>query len=111
MDTQIATLVDTIKEDYASQTSRRGTHTLTDVNIRMIEEFDNRIEIRPGRKYIKIVSNGSVWGFIVATDNDNKFRKGDILKAAGYNAPARNHARGNILDGNYSIHWTGPHYM
>ena len=77
----------------------------------MIEEFDNRIEIRPGRKYIKIVSNGSVWGFIVATDNDNKFRKGDILKAAGYNAPARNHARGNILDGNYSIHWTGPHYM
>ena len=56
-------------------------------------------------------NGGSVWGFIVNTDNDKKFRKGDILKAAGYNAPARNAARGNILDGGYCIQWTGPLYL
>ena len=39
------------------------------------------------------------------------FKKGDILKAAGYNAPALNSARGNILSGNYAIQWTGPLYL
>ena len=40
-----------------------------------------------------------------------KFKKGDILKAAGWNAPARNAARGNILDGGYAINWTGACYL
>ena len=65
-----------------------------------------------GTKYIKISAGGSVWGFVVNTDNDKKFRKGDILKAAGYAAPARNAATGgNILDGGYTINWTGPLYL
>jgi hypothetical protein len=51
-----------------------------------------------------------VWGFIVKEDG-GKFRKGDILKAAGWNAPATNSARGNIIDGGYSIQWTGPMYL
>ena len=38
-------------------------------------------------------------------------KKGDILKAAGYRAPARNSARGNVLEGNYAIQWTGPLYL
>ena len=41
----------------------------------------------------------------------NIFKKGDILKAAGYNAPALNSARGNVLTGNYAIQWTGPLYL
>ena len=41
---------------------------------------------------------GSVWAFIVKED-DGKFKKGDILKAAGGNAPAKNSPRGNVLDG------------
>ena len=68
------------------------------------------------KKYIKIITgkhggNRSVWGFIVNTDEDKKFKKGDLLKAAGWAAPARNSARGNILKGGYVINWTGPLYL
>ena len=52
-----------------------------------------------------------ITAFVVAVDDDVRFRKGDILKPAGYNAPARNSPRGNILDGNYPINWTGPLYI
>jgi len=68
------------------------------------------ITIKEGTKYIKIIKDGSVWGFIVNTDKDKKFKYGDILMAAGYNAPARNKARGNIFE-KYSVAWTGPHYL
>ena len=37
-----------------------------------------------GRKYIRIVLDGSVWGFVVNTHNDPKFNYGDILLAAGW---------------------------
>ena len=43
-------------------------------------------------------------------EDDKKFTKGDILMAAGYNAPARNKPRGNIFE-NYHIQWTGPRYL
>ena len=69
------------------------------------------MQVKVGQKYIKIIRENSVWGFIVNTDNDKVFKKGDILKAAGWNAPARNAARGNILDDDYYINWTGPLYL
>ena len=83
------------------------------VNDDMKAEFVDEWVIRPGTKYIKILSNngGSAWGFVVNTDDDKKFKKGDILKCAGYSAPARNKARGNVLEGNYPINWTGPMYL
>ena len=51
------------------------------------------------------MSNGqqSVWGFIVASENDKKFQVGDILMAAGWKSPARNKARGNVLSGNFKV--------
>lgn len=68
-----------------------------------------------GSKYIKIISSKgtqrSVWGFIVNTTTDKKFKYGDILRAAGWAAPARNKPRGNIIDGGYKINWTGPNYL
>ena len=78
---------------------------------KMNDDYANGLAYTFGRKYIKMIGNGSVKAFIVNTDNDKKFKKGDILKPAGYNAPARNKARGNIFDGNYPINWTGPLYL
>ena len=83
----------------------------SDVTAKMNADFADNFDIRYGKKYIKIVCNNSVAAFVVGVDNDKKFKKGDILKAAGWNAPARNAARGNILDGGYAIDWTGPRYL
>ena len=110
------TLIENIKADYFNWTTRcagaKGLDALTEINERMIAEFNEGITYKAGSKYIKVIKErGGVWGFVVNTDNDKKFKKGDILKAAGYNAPARNAARGNIIDGGYTIRWTGPLYL
>ena len=78
----------------------------SDTTAKMNADYADNFDIRYGKKYIKIVCNNSVAAFVVGVDNDKKFKKGDILKAAGWNAPARNAARGNILDGGYAIDWT-----
>lgn len=111
MEKAIENLLEDIKADYLAWTTRSAKGELSDINKQMIAEFNETLHVKPGRKYIKIIKDNSVWGFIVAGDNDKKFRKGDILMAAGWAAPARNHARGNILDGGYHIQWTGPFYM
>ena len=75
-----------------------------------LKEYDSKTRVDIGKKFIKVVQGNGVFAFIVKEDND-KFKKGDILKPAGFNAPAKNSARGNILSGNYYIQWTGPLYM
>lgn len=110
MNTALENLFENIKNDYYNWTSRNGTKELTDINLDMIEEFNDKLTMNVGNKYIKIISNGGVWGFIVNTENDKKFKYGDILKAAGWAAPARNAARGNIFE-DYEIRWTGPNYL
>ena len=82
-----------------------------EVRVKMNKEFAEGWVIKRGPKYTKILNKNSCWGFVVNTDNDKKFKKGDLLKAAGYNAPARNAARGNVLDGGFTIRWTGPLYL
>jgi len=116
MATEIDALIENIKTDYFNWTTgcaaAAGRGILSDTNKTMIAEFNEKIAYKTGSKYIKVFTEGgSVWGFVVNTDNDKKFKKGDILKAAGYAAPARNKARGNILDGGYTIRWTGPLYL
>ena len=103
MQNEIEALVEAINADYYDwQNCRMGPESRTEIQAKMYDEFVNQIRVEEGSKYIKIVKQGSVWGFIVKTDEDKMFRKGDILKAAGFNAPARNKARGNILDGGYA---------
>ena len=113
MERQIETLLTHIKNDYYQYTLRgRKPEEMSQVNRDMIEEFNNSLSYKEGKKYIKVIKGGSVWGFIVNADDDKQFKKGDLLKAASWNAPARNQSRGNILDGDFSwIRWTGLEYL
>lgn len=75
------------------------------------KDFASTIQIEEGRKYMKVIQGGSVWGFVMKAD-DKQFKAGDILKAASWAAPARNKPRGNILAGDFSwVRWTGPEYL
>ena len=65
-----------------------------------------------GRKFIKVVTSSygsrSVHSFICIVPHD-QWKFGDILKAASWAAPAKNFARGNVLEvSSYTNHrWTG----
>ena len=114
MKNEIQNLVNAIVEDYRDWTYKcRYVKDNPEYCAKLVEEFANGIVVKEGPKYTKIYKDngGCIWGFVVAVDTDNKFRKGDILMAAGYAAPARNAARGNILDNNFDINWTGPKYL
>jgi hypothetical protein len=80
----------------------------------MVEEFNRTLTYEIGSRYVKVVKyagtpNASVHSFICMTDM-GKFCKGDILKAASWKAPARNHARGNVVLRQYpTVQWTGIH--
>ena len=102
MKNEITILLQAIINDYAAWQQRsadKRDSLLTDVQKKMYTEFAQGLRVETGNKYIKVISKGSVWGFIVNVDTEKKFRKGEILKAAGWNWPAGNAARGNILDG------------
>ena len=73
------------------------------------------LSLKPGRKFIKVVEGTRVWGFVAKVDGVHKglpMLKGDILKAAGWRAPAK-HSRGSIFDSEMhkSFSWTGPNYL
>ena len=109
LDVGIDNLLKSAKADYAK---RYGSDVNSDVGKRMVNDFNNGFVVKSGQKYIKIMSNngGSAWAFVVKNDT-GKFKKGDILKCAGWSKPATNAARGNVIDGGYGINWTGPLYL
>jgi len=91
-----------IQENYSNWGGNRMDRTLN-------------LSLRPGRKFIKVVNDNSVWGFVAKVDGVHKgvpMVKGDILKAAGWRAPAK-HSRGSIFDKEMhkSFSWTGPNYL
>ena len=102
-----------IKQDYVKWSTSNGTKPLSNYSQEVVNNFDSTTRVTEGKKYIKILTNngGSAWAFVVNTDDDKLFKKGDLLKCAGWSAPARNAARGNVLEGNYEIAWTGPVYL
>lgn len=72
-----------------------------------VREFNDRLQVVVGSKFIKVVSGGSAHSFICLHDM-GKFTKGDILKAASWAAPAKNFSRGNTMARNFgTISWTG----
>ena len=73
------------------------------------------LKLKVGRKFIKVIEGNRVWGFVAKVDGLHKgipMLKGDILKAAGWSAPAK-HSRGSIFDKEMhnSFSWTGPNYL
>jgi hypothetical protein len=109
LDEGIKNLMAGAKADYVKW-STMGGKELSGYSKEQVDNWDNKTSVRPGKKYIKIVQENGVFCFIVKEDFKH-FKKGDILKAAGFNAPALNSARGNVLTGNYPIRWTGPLYL
>ena len=110
LDEGIKNLMAGAKLDYERMSTRNGQKELIGYSKEQVEQWDNKTKISQGKKYIKIVQDTGVFCFI-AKEDFKHFKKGDILKAAGYNAPALNSARGNVLSGNYAIQWTGPLYL
>ena len=109
----IENVIEAMREDYC-RWSRAGSGGSSEIKTEMEENYCNGLEVTEGSRYWKIISTSggggstSVSGFIVKA-GDKKFREGDMLKAAGWAAPARNFARGNVLDGTgvYNVRWTG----
>ena len=103
-------MLEHMRADYCGW-SRSGNR---DISEEILSDSEKRycdgLHYTVGQKYIKVISeSGSVSGFIVNTENDKKFALGDILKPAGWRGPAKNFARGNILERNFSrLRWTGP---
>lgn len=99
--------LEAIHADYVAHTKRCKCDE--DYATKANARFKETMSIDYGRKYARIVTDGSVHSFVVLED-DGKFKMGDILKSAGWATPAKNAARGNIF-GEYTTLWTGAWYM
>ena len=102
-DEAMDTLLVKIQEDYNKWGSRANIDKKMDLSL------------KPGRKFIKVVHNNSVWGFVAKVDGVHKgipMLKVDILKTATWSQPAK-HSRGSIFDKEMhkSFSWTGPNYL
>ena len=106
----ISNMMSGAKADYERMSTNNFKKELTGYSKEQVDNWDNKTKISEGKKYIKIVQDTGVFAFVMKEDSGH-LKKGDILKAAGYNKPALNSARGNVLNGNYYIQWTGPLYM
>ena len=96
---------------------------LDNLLVKIQEDYDTRsyggknmnLSLKKGRKFIKVVRDNSVWGFISLVDGVHKgapIKIGDIMKAESWRAAAK-HSRGNIFDKEFhkSFSWTGPNYL
>jgi hypothetical protein len=71
------------------------------------------LTVEIGNKFIRLWDGTGCWGFISRVDGDLKgspIKKGDLLKAATWKAPAK-HARGNIIDGSARYGVYSPEYL
>ena len=98
----LGNLMSGIKENYKNWGS--DIDSLSDsqkkIRLEMIDRFNRNLDIRSGRKFDKVVSNGSVWGFVAKTNGKLKgipYFVGDVFKPASIKAPAKG-VRYNMLN-------------
>jgi hypothetical protein len=109
LDLALPAYIDAIDRDYRTWQGKTEGKGESDIQKEMALEFTQSIKVIKGSKFLKVVKRGSVHSFICVKPQ-GKFVVGDILKAASYAAPAKNFARGNILDvASYEnrVRWTG----
>ena len=75
LDKGIESMLNVAKSDYVDWTTRGGAKELSDVNKRMITEFNDGFVVKKGSKYAKILNRHQCWGFVAATDTDKRSRK------------------------------------
>ena len=114
LDEGVQNLIEGSKLDYAKWTEK-GRAEGSSYYDETLENFEKNCSVKPGQNYIKVIRDNSVHAFVIkkltAKTEAMGFKIGDILKPAGWQAPALNKARGNVLEGNFLINWTGPLYL
>jgi len=109
----VEAMLEHMRDDYCVW-SRLGEKDEYGTRAKMNTDYADNLRYTVGSKYIKVINSAHnsncVEAFVVNTENDKKFALGDILKPAGWAAPARNFRRGNVLDKTFErVRWTGPY--
>ena len=103
-----------IKDDFDEAMDNLLNNINTDYHKGFPSNKDMVLSLVAGSKFIKVINENSVWGFVAKKDGVHKglpMKAGDVLKAASWRAPAK-HTRGNIFDKNQNyFRWTGPDYL
>ena len=121
MEKEIEKMIEAVVEDYRDHVTRVGSELMEDVprpwmlrsKIKfLIRQFERDFEIKTGREYIEVMYGHAPWTFVVNTDDDDMFDKGDILMSKVVPVPRKSFARpwttdrsqamGNVLKGDLS---------
>ena len=98
--------------DFDMALYQYADHLVADYNKTGVTAGKYQVSFDRGRKFLKVVHTSwgsrSVHSFICIKEHDG-WKYGDILKAASWAQPAKNFARGNVLNTEaYKNHrWTG----